>query len=152
MNTYRYDTPEEGAKSVKALSTEAETAVEEPRTSSPSSNIQTVDTVFFWVSDLVRTTRWFQETLGIKAGKRHNQWQILELGGPTRLALHGGGTEVSQPNAVVALSVTDLHKAHLDLEAKGVQKLGGITDTGVARYLTIRDPDGNQVQLIERYA
>ncbi len=108
-----------------------------------------MDTVFFWVSDLDRSVEWYRHVLGIEAGPRFGDWQIMVGEGPT-FALHQGGGPHQAVNAVVAFAVADLDNCLKEVERSGISPLGAVTDTGVSRFATLADPDGNQVQLIQK--
>ncbi len=111
--------------------------------------VTAVDTVFLWVSNLDRSVAWFAR-LGLQPGPRHGTWQPLQLAGDTVFALHEGRGDHSRVNAVVGLRVDDLDAAILELADRGIEPLDEmLTDTGVRRFTTFVDPDGNQVQLIE---
>ncbi|MFN8124424.1 MAG: VOC family protein [Thermoleophilia bacterium] len=57
-----------------------------------------------------------------------------------------------QRNGHPALHVDDVAAARAELEAKGVEFLGPVIDTGVCRMALFRDPDGNDLMLHGRYA
>jgi predicted enzyme related to lactoylglutathione lyase len=57
-----------------------------------------------------------------------------------------------QRNAHPALHVEDVDAAREELEGKGVQFVGETFDTGVCRMAFLRDPDGNDLMLHNRYA
>ena len=57
-------------------------------------NIEGVDTVFYWVTDIDRALEFYTGVLGIEPGPRHGDWQGLEIPGPVTFALHGGGGRV----------------------------------------------------------
>lgn len=109
-----------------------------------------LDTVFIWVNDLDRSLDWYR-IIGIEPGPRYGVWQEMRLDGETRFALHEGNRPGGQSTAVPSFRVGDL-----DAEIERLGSLGvapsdtGITDTGAARFITFVDPDGNQVQLLER--
>ncbi len=109
-----------------------------------------VDTVFVWVTDLERSNDWYAR-LGIEAGPAHGPWQTMILDGDTRFALHQGERAEGQSTAVPSFRVDDLDTeisrlADLDITPTDPE----ITDTGMARFTTFTDPDGNEVQLLER--
>jgi catechol 2,3-dioxygenase-like lactoylglutathione lyase family enzyme len=52
----------------------------------------------------------------------------------------------------VALRVADVEAARSELEAKGVEFVGGTLDTGVCHMAFFADPDGNSLMLHRRYA
>lgn len=109
-----------------------------------------IDVVFYWVSDLDRVLPFYTDVLGLVAGPRHGDWQELEIGGPTRFALHAGAGERPLPTATVAFSVDSLAEAMAELAGSGHHPIDGITDTGPARFATYLDPEGNPVQVLER--
>ncbi len=109
-----------------------------------------VDTVFVWVTDLDRSVEWYA-SLGIDAGPRYGAWQNMAVDGETRFALHEGDRPQGRATGALAFRVNDLD-AELDrLAGLGFQPTDSrITDTGVARFATFADPDGNDIQLLQR--
>ena len=87
-----------------------------------------VDTVFVWVTDLDRSVEWYAE-LGIAAGPRYGAWQAMAVDGEPTFALHEGDS----PRDKATESTDD-----------------ETTDTSIARFTTFSDPDGNDIQLLER--
>ncbi len=75
----------------------------------------------------------------------------MTVHGDTRFALHEGGRPAGSSTAVPSFRVGDL-----DAEMRRLANLGiepsdpEVTNTGVARFTTYTDPDGNQIQLLER--
>jgi predicted enzyme related to lactoylglutathione lyase len=57
-----------------------------------------------------------------------------------------------QKNAHLALSVDDVAAAKAELEAKGVQFVGDVFDTGVCHMALFTDPDGNDLMLHHRHS
>ena len=110
----------------------------------------TIDTVFVWVADIDRSVAWYR-TFGIEAGSRHGTWQGMTTEGETRFGLHQGERERESPTAAIAFGVADLDAEMTRLTDLGISPVDGeVTDTGAARFVTYRDPDGNEVQLLER--
>ena len=109
-----------------------------------------VDTVFVWVTDLPKAVEWYSR-FGIEAGPGYGDWQTMKVEGATAFALHRGQRAVGDSTAGVAFRVENL-----DVEIQRLSGLGispsdeAITNTGVARFTTFSDPDGNDVQLLER--
>ena len=109
-----------------------------------------LDTVFIWVSDLARSLDWYQK-LGIEAGPAYGPWQTMEVDGQTRFALHQGERGTGPSTAVPSFRVEDLDAQIARLAEVGIEPTDPeITDTGAARFTTFTDPDGNDVQLLER--
>jgi catechol 2,3-dioxygenase-like lactoylglutathione lyase family enzyme len=108
-----------------------------------------VDTVFVWVTDLEESLPWYQK-IGFTAGDRYGTWQVLEVDGETRFALHQGIREEGPPTAVVSFRVDDLQATIDRLGEQSIRPIDQITDTGTTRFVTYRDPDGNEIQLLQR--
>ena len=109
-----------------------------------------VDTVFVWVTDLDRATEWYS-SFGIDAGPRYGTWQTMEVDGVVAFALHRGDRAEGPSTGAVAFRVPDLDGEINRLAVQGIAPVDEeITDTGVSRFTTFRDPDGNDVQLLER--
>lgn len=109
-----------------------------------------LDTVFVWVTDMERAVDWYAK-FGIGAGDRYGAWQNMRLGGDTRFALHQGERSSGPSTSVPSFRVGDLDAEIRRLENLGIEPTDPeITDTGVARFTTFTDPDGNQIQLLER--
>ena len=113
-------------------------------------NIDGVDTVFYWVTDIDRALGFYTSVFGIEPGPRHGDWQVLQVPGPVAFALHAGGDPATNVNAVVSLRVPNLDQAIRELAEKGHNPVTEITDTGAARFAGYEDPDGNLIDILER--
>lgn len=71
-------------------------------------------------------------------------WDLGTPGGSARHSVRKRGH--------IALHVDDIDHARAELEAKGVEFLGEIFDTGVCKMAFFNDPDGNDLMLHSRYA
>lgn len=109
-----------------------------------------VDTVFVWVNDLEPALDWYQK-IGFGVGNRFGPWQSLVVDGETRFAIHQGIREEGESTAVPSFLVEDLDAEIVRLSGLGIEPTTSeITDTGAARFVRYADPDGNEIQLIER--
>lgn len=113
-------------------------------------NVEGIDVVFYWVTDIDRALTFYTGALGIEAGPRYGDWQEMSVPGPVRFALHGASPGERSVNAVVSFLVANLDQAMADLSAKGVESTVGVTETGRARFAEYADPDGNLVHILER--
>ena len=69
--------------------------------------------------------------------------------GGARFGLHQGERQRGAPTAAVAFGVADLDAEMARLAADGITPTDReVTDTGMARFTTYLDPDGNEVQLL----
>lgn len=109
-----------------------------------------VDTVFVWVTDIVESVEWYTR-FGVKPGASYGDWQTMEVTGATAFALHRGERPQGSSTAGIAFRVDDLDAEIARLAGLAIEPWDEeITETGVARFTTFRDPDGNDVQLLER--
>jgi predicted enzyme related to lactoylglutathione lyase len=107
------------------------------------------------VTDLERSTRFYEETLGLQKAGGDGRWPEFLTGNvslylidPTQI-----GQEFTGPHsAYIALRVPDVAAARAELESKGVEFAGEIFDTGVCHMAFFADPDGNALMLHRRYA
>ncbi len=94
-----------------------------------------VDTLGFRPDDNSQAEVWLGETcFGI--------WQPAQFGMEFQ----------AQKNAHPAIHVDDVAASKAELEAKGVEFMGDILDTGVCHMAFFTDPDGNDLMLHHRYA
>ncbi|MGY5874123.1 MAG: VOC family protein [Candidatus Thorarchaeota archaeon] len=119
-----------------------------------------IDVVFLHVKDPVLMVDWYQNILGVDIGFKTDDlsWQEFELASsrpPTRFAIERVGpseSEVEQQHIMVSFRVEDVARAVEELEAKGLVFYGDpkIMDEGPSLFATLRDPEGNWIQLSQR--
>ncbi|MHA1960872.1 MAG: VOC family protein [Candidatus Thorarchaeota archaeon] len=117
-----------------------------------------IDVVFIHSKDPERLVEWYRDKLGIELGYSDSNWNefVFDLGRPpTRFAIEGVGDDPSKTEAqriMISLRVTDVKEAVDTLEEKGVQFYGTpkIRDEGPSLFATLRDPEGNWIQLSQR--
>ena len=106
-----------------------------------------------WSEDLGRLLPFYRDLLGLRVGLEVSGFVVLgELGTPA-LAL-GTHSEVRGPNRdparhMVALGTHDVSAEWKRLKAAGVEFVEDPTDYGRLRIATLRDPEGNLIQLVE---
>jgi catechol 2,3-dioxygenase-like lactoylglutathione lyase family enzyme len=109
-----------------------------------------LDHVYYWTHDLDRAVSFYTEILGLRLAYRAGtDWAELEAP-PVRLALHAADEQRRVASGTVVFRVDDLDDARSVLERRGVrfdEHVGEVE--GRARFATLRDPDGNPIQLIE---
>ena len=119
-----------------------------------------VDFVSFLTEDLERSADFYENVLGLEAGKR---WQPGD--GPAMGAEFENGTvtiaiinaqAIGRPFAPspggIALQVDDVAATRKKLEEKGVKFHMDTLDSGVCHMAFFADPDGNELILHHRYA
>ena len=117
--------------------------------------VERVDFMSVPVTDLERSTRFYEETLGLTRVPGPGSWPEFTLGNvslylidPTNM----GRVFMGPHTAMIALRVADVAAARTALEQRGVEFDGDIFDTGVCHMAFFRDPDGNALMLHRRYA
>lgn len=108
-----------------------------------------IDHVYYWVRDMDAAVAFYRDVLSLPLLRRDgDEWAEFDAG-PVRMALHGSGDQAAGSGTVV-FRVRDLDEAMLVLRGRGADLDAGLGEVeGFARFATVRDPDGNPVQLIE---
>jgi len=111
-----------------------------------------IDHVYYWVRDMGAAVAFYGDVLGLPLVRRDgDEWAEFEAG-PVRLALHGT-VETLPGSGTVVFRVADLDAATMVLAGRGASVVDHVGEVeGLARFATVRDPDGNPVQLIEYVA
>lgn len=97
--------------------------------------------------------RFYRDVLGLPLKFQDgSRWAQFDAGGASfAVSAAGEGPATAGAGAVVVFEVEDLEAALARLQARGVPVEGGPVDMGAhGRYLTLRDPSGNPVQLFQR--
>jgi predicted enzyme related to lactoylglutathione lyase len=117
-----------------------------------------VDFVSIPATNLRESMDFYENVLGLEAGKTWGQENPLgaeyETGTVTlalidvaRLGIEFGATSVP-----IAFQVDDVPAAREQLEAKGVEFVSDLIDSGVCHQAIFKDPAGNSLGLHHRYA
>jgi len=115
--------------------------------------ISKLDFVGIPSQDAERSRAFYVETLGLRPDER-SRFEVwvgdtcFVIWEPERF----GMGFAPQKNGHPALHVDDVAAARAELEAKGVEFVGEILDTGVCHMAFFNDPDGNDLLLHHRYA
>jgi predicted enzyme related to lactoylglutathione lyase len=111
-----------------------------------------IDHVYYWTVDMDRAVKFYEDVMGLRLLRRDgSNWAMFDAG-PVRLALHGAveGRPIETGGATAVFAVDDLDASRAALEERGAEfeeQVGEVE--GYARFATLRDPDGNRVQIIE---
>ncbi len=117
--------------------------------------VKRIQSTYYVVQDMERALYFYRDVVGLalkfQDGDRWTQFDVagaaLALSSPAEGAVAPGG------GSVVTLEVDDLEATALALAAKGVETVRPMRDMGThGRTMTIRDPDGNVIQLYQRAA
>lgn len=106
-----------------------------------------------WSEDLKNLLPFYRDVLGLKVGFESPGFVVLGEPGAAALAL-GTHSDVHGPNAdparhMVGLATDDVTADWKRLKAAGVAFIEDPTDYGTLRIATLKDPEGNLVQLLE---
>jgi catechol 2,3-dioxygenase-like lactoylglutathione lyase family enzyme len=117
----------------------------------PRDIVEQLDLVYYWTADMDRAVRFYRDILGLRLLRQDGDaWAQFDAGG-RRFAIHGAGEgqSVTPGGATAVFSVTDLDRAKAALGDLGVQIVHEGDVEGFARFVSIRDPDDNTIELIE---
>jgi catechol 2,3-dioxygenase-like lactoylglutathione lyase family enzyme len=121
-----------------------------------SPRITRIGTVIVPVSDQERALSFYVETLGFEqrmdAPFAGGRWiEVAPFGAATTIALVEA-PEAPVPGIVVSLATENADDAHATLVARGVDADAEVIRMGeyVPPMFTFRDPDGNQLRMVER--
>jgi predicted enzyme related to lactoylglutathione lyase len=127
-----------------------------PMTYDRPMKVEKTDFIAIPVRDYEKAKDFYENTLGLAFGK---QWGDMPAGefetGNLTIALmqpDAFGMEFSPHRFPVALRVADVEAARAELEGKGVKFMGDTIDSGVCHQAIFEDPDGNMLDLHNRYA
>ena len=105
---------------------------------------------FIAVHDHEQALPFYRDVLGLDLIRRDVDAWAEFAAGPIRLALHGTDEDASGRSGTAVFRVDDLEAARWTLEQRGAHLDDHVGEVeGFARFATLRDPDGNPVQLIE---
>ncbi|MHA1769538.1 MAG: VOC family protein [Candidatus Thorarchaeota archaeon] len=123
--------------------------------------IEEIDVVFLHARRSQETARWYNETLGIPLAfcTLDFSWQEFDMSeaSPTRFAIEeapDAPSSVEEQRIMISFRVKDLRSFVKELESRGVQFTGTprIQREGQSLFATLKDPEGNWIQLSQRAA
>ena len=116
--------------------------------------VERTDFVSVPVTELERSTQFYEQTLGLRRVPGSAGWPEFDAGNvglylidPTNIGQEFRGPHTSH----IALRVPDVEAARTTLEQAGVEFEGELLDTGVCHMAFFHDPDGNALMLHHRY-
>src|SRR3954447_6791334 len=120
-------------------------------TSTRQALITGVDFVAVPTQDIEASVAFYRDVLGLQERKRWGSMPGVEFqAGNLTLALmdpSAFGIEFGAHHVPLAFQVDDVAAARAELEAKGVEFLGDVIDSGVCHQAIFRDPAGNTLDL-----
>jgi catechol 2,3-dioxygenase-like lactoylglutathione lyase family enzyme len=116
--------------------------------------IKSLAFVLYPVSDLAAARKFYEGVLGLRLTREFDgPWFEYDLGDTTfAICATDAAHPVPVRGGVVAFEVDDLDAEIQRLKALGIVPAGGITDTSVCRFISLRDPDGSEVLVHQRKA
>ena len=114
------------------------------------------DFVTIPTKDYEAAAEFYGKVLGLPFAKRWGNMPAgeFETGNLTIAVMQTDafGIEFQPTTTPIALRVDDVQAAREALEARGVEFMGDIIDSGVCHQALFKDPDGNMLDLHHRYA
>ena len=113
--------------------------------------LKRIHSTFYWIKDMDEAVGFYRDVLGLDLRARYGEdWTEFEIGGST-IALHGSrGMAPPNEGATVVFEVDDLDATMRALSTRGVSFEGEVTEVPESgRFVSLRDPAGNLVQIFE---
>jgi catechol 2,3-dioxygenase-like lactoylglutathione lyase family enzyme len=114
--------------------------------------IKSVRSVTFYVSDLKKAAKFYEETLGLEKKYEYSSYVGFECGG-VEIGLIPKASELEKPTALspaVEFLVDDVEKTYRELEVKEVKFTKELHDEPWGgRQATFTDPDGNVLEITQ---
>jgi predicted enzyme related to lactoylglutathione lyase len=108
-----------------------------------------ISVVWLPVTDVGRSITFYRDQLGLEQLQREDDWAQLDAHG-VRIGLNATESPRGDGGAVIAFQAEDeLESAVRELREHGVEIAGEISEHPWGRVATLKDPDGNDLQLYE---
>ena len=106
---------------------------------------------WYKVSDLDAAKRFYGDVLGLKKTFEIDGWcEFSHANGAASIGLNHMAEGDEEGGATVVLAVEDLARTQAELSERGARFEGEVREVpGVVRIATLRDPDGNRLQLCQ---
>jgi catechol 2,3-dioxygenase-like lactoylglutathione lyase family enzyme len=101
-----------------------------------------------YAQDAEAARAFFRDVLGLEGVDAGGGWLIFALP-PGELACHPAGAGAPGGGAELYLMCTDIEATRRDLEAKGVEFVGAVSDEGFGRLTRLRVPGYGELGLYE---
>ncbi len=114
--------------------------------------IKTVWGITFYVSDMERAKKFYEETLGLEKKYEYSSYVGYECGGVEigLIPKLEKGQKVSSLSPPVGLLVDDVGRVYNELRQKGVQFIEELhEEPWGGRQATFKDPDGNVLEIVQ---
>ena len=116
--------------------------------------IKGLSAVSVWSADLKNLLPFYRDVLGLKVAIESPRFVVLgEAGGPSvGLGTHSDvrGRNADPARHMIGLTTDDLAADWKRLKAAGVEFVEAPTDYDTVSIATLKDPEGNLIQLIQR--
>lgn len=109
----------------------------------------TFDLAWCFVADMERATSFYRDVLGMEVGFASSHWTTMKCSGGS-LALHLADGDVQQPGGfTVSLGTDDIRALAARLGDSDLATVGKPHDTPRGAVLSVQDPDGNRLQVMQ---
>lgn len=113
--------------------------------------IKTVWGVTFYVSDLKKASRFYEDILGLEKKYEFSSYVGFECGGVEIGLIPNPGRKAQHDTSVtVELLVSNVDEVYKNLKAKGVEFASELhEETWGGKQVTLKDPDGNILEITQ---
>lgn len=112
--------------------------------------IKTVWCITFYVSDLEKAAKFYEETLGLEKKYEYSSYAGFECGGVEIGLIPKPKEKVSPVSPSVEFIVDDVDKVYKNLKNKGVKFIKELHDEPWGgRQATFTDPDDNVLEIVQ---
>ena len=109
--------------------------------------IKKIYAVWIYVSDLKKSRKFYEKSIGLKVKLVDGPWIEYDLG-DTSFAIHNRSKVTAQKTRVM-FEVDDIEKMKKKLLSNKVKLIGAIRAESYGKLLTFEDPDGHWLELFE---
>ena len=109
--------------------------------------------VALWAEDVQAAAHFYRDVIGLPLAPHHSERPHFDVAGTTLTILPGHPISPEQKASarfpMVAFAVHDLDRAVARLQARHVELPWGIEGDSTSRWVMIRDPAGNLIELVD---
>ncbi|WP_339147828.1 MULTISPECIES: VOC family protein [unclassified Sutcliffiella] len=110
--------------------------------------IERIDTLCLRVSDIEKSSDWYQELLGLKVAFKGEGYQVLNVGDGSSvpLTIEKGDTNPGDNQSYPIFFSKDIKRTYKNLKEQGVS-VSELHNDGVNKFFNFYDLDGNKLQV-----
>ncbi len=108
-----------------------------------------IDSIMFYVSDLEKSARFYENVLGLRVGwtdKREGMISFLFPEGDSEMVIHN---DPDLPNPSFSFMVRDVDEFCDEYKKRGYRAVKEPFEVRCGKYAVLADPDGNELPIID---